>query len=703
MIDAPGSALWQLEAALPHGLSADHGRLDAYLVWDLLTNFQRHAGAPGAAAAPGAGRWLPLVLELAEPAARALEALAQADETGPQLAAQLSRWAGPTGLSSIQTAIVPERLIPLLARGVAQGWLQRFQLGAPCDAPLEAALEPPPGLPDWLPPGPLHTLGVIDDGCCLAHQDFRGAQGQSRLLWLWDQAPGAAPGAHWRRYGVADPGPGFGVAYGMELSNPSVVKLLADPATGRLGEAGERALYAAIERPDWGPPDHSHGARVMHLLAGPSASQRLAAAAESGYATGSDTEARPADSLAEQLPLIFVQLPAQTLADSSGDSMAMHVIDAARYIVGRTRDRAPPKDGWRSTLNISLGGIAGPHDGTSLAEVVLDELAADARVQVVGSAGNAADRQRVHAQRSVSRDEPGDFFIDLPAGQTQDSFIEWWLPDAGPDTEGWQFSVTPPGGLAAPVPAGAGQVLTLRRGDTAPLASLVFARQVAQGLHGTLVLLALAPTTLPVSSAASPAAKRAAYGTGAGAAAGAGAGPRATAPAGVWTVQVRGRSAEPVEVHAWVERDDVLVGARQPQRTRFELDPRQPRDAQYVNDHFTLSTLAQGQRVVAAGASVLSSNAAAPYSSRGPCRGGPQRDPVLHYAPGDRSPSQPGVRVAGFYSGQMSAIGGTSAAAPQVARRLVDTGSPAAADAASMTDPDGHPLTGPPAGAARAR
>ena len=34
----------------------------------------------------------------------------------------------------------------------------------------------------------------------------------------------------------------------------------------------------------------------------------------------------------------------------------------------------------------------------------------------------------------------------------------------------------------------------------------------------------------------------------------------------------------------------------------------------------------------------------------------------------------------------------TSAAAPQVARRLVETGSATAADAGSMTDPDGKPI-----------
>ena len=575
----PGGLRWVAEATLPGGLSAHDGRLDAYLLWDLFNGFQRHAGQAGAEEGDD-GRWLPLVVELAKPPAEALAAMARAEGPASLLAARISRWAGPEGLSAIQTGIVPESMIPALARSVAAGWLQRFQLGAPCARPRPAPAEVPPGLPDWQAPGPLHTLGIIDDGCCLAHQDFRSAQGQSRLLWLWDQTPDAPDGVHWRRHAVQDAGQGFAVSYGMELSNPRIVALLQDPSTGRLGEAGERALYAALGRPAWGPPDHTHGARVMHLLAGPSpppetASKGAAAAPPSAYAPQAS---------AARLPIIFVQLPAQTIADTSGDSLGMHVIDGARYVVGRTRDAASPKAGWMCTVNISLGGIAGPHDGSSLAERALDELAADARVRLVVSAGNAADGQRVHAQRSVSRQAPGDFFIDLPAGQTQDSFIEWWLPDAGAAAEAWQISVTPPGAGAPVALVGAGQVACLRGDDAVPIASVVFARQVAQGLNGTMALLALAPTAPPKPVA--------------------GVALRSPAPAGLWHVQVRCNAEAPAEVHAWIERDDVLVGQRQPQRTRFELDTRQPRDAQYVNDDFTLSTLAQGQNVIAAGATV---------------------------------------------------------------------------------------------------
>lgn len=658
-----GPLQWVTGTALPDELSGSTGRLDAYLVWDLFTDFQRHADLlpPAAATQSTSDRWLTLVAELAAPPAEALDAMAADKSSGmAALAAALSRWAGPHGLSAIQTGIVPGALVPALAQAVSKGWLLRFQLGAPCAQPLAEALAPHPGRPAWLSPGTLHTLGMIDDGCCLAHQDFRTAQGHSRLLWLWDQTPDAAAGPHWARHAGAGDW-GLKPAYGMELANQRIGALLQSPHTGRLGEAGERALYAAIGRPTWGPPDHTHGARVLHLLAGPAPllPEPLPAAASAG-----------AGPSVASLPLIFVQLPAQTIADTSGDSLAMHVIDGARYIVARTREAAEPGGDWRSTINISLGGIAGPHDGSSLAEQALDELAADARVQIVVSAGNAGGDQRIHAQRAVSAAEPGDFFIDLPGGQQQDSFVEFWLPDGGEAADGWTVTVQPPGQVAAAATVAAGQVACLRQ-DGRAIASVVFARQVAQGLHGTMVLLALAPTAAPPVPT--------------------GGTPRATAPPGVWQVQLQSRAAQPAEVHAWVERDDVLVGERQPQRTRFALDARQPRDAQYVNDCFTVSTLAHGQRVVAAGALVQATNAMAAYSSQGPRRGMAGALP-LQFAPGDRSASQRGLLVPGFFSGQTAVIGGTSAAAPQVARRLVETGSAAAPDAASMTDPDGRPL-----------
>lgn len=672
----PVEPLWMREPVLPQGLSAQDQRLDAYLVWDLFTDFSRHAAPLAGPAGPvrqasgKPARWLPLIAELSLPADQSLIQLAQ---DAPDLAELFSRWANPAdgALSAIQTGIVPESLIAALVRAVAQGRLQCFQLGAPCSRPAPDLPVPRPARL-LRPDEPLHILGVIDDGCCLAHQDFRNASHHSRLLWLWDQAPEASAGDPWQRHADPKLGDHFVPRHGMELSRQGIEKLLQ--AHPRMGEAAERSLYAALGRGQaWGPPDHTHGARVLHLLAGPAQADP---AAPAGEPSPVQAKRPPAGQPTTALPVIFVQLPAHTIADTSGDSLGMQVIDGARYIVGRTLDEAGGQPGWRATLNISLGGIAGPHDGSSLAERALDELARDDRVRIVVSAGNAAGGQRIHAERRVSAGYPGDYLVDLPSGQRRDSFVEWWLPEGEAGMDAFQLTVTPPRGPAS-VPVSAGEVVTLRDAQGAVVASLVFARRAAQGRHGGLVLLALAPT----AAAWSP------YGTAA----------RPTAPAGIWQVQLRSSRERAEPVHAWVERDDVLIGERSPQHTRFEPDSRLPPADQYVNDRCTLSSLAHGLNVVRAGATVMSSNALAAYSSQGPSldRQLPARE--IHYAPVDRSPSMPGRAVAGFYSGSLSSMGGTSAAAPLVARRIVETGSASASDSAPQTDADGGALMPGPA------
>lgn len=710
-VAAPDAAGWTLEAALPHGLRPDQpARIDAYLVWDLLTDFARHNADAALAPDPDPAmaqttRWLPVTVQLSAPAEAALAALALlAEPGGADLAARLSRWPAAGPPSTLQTALVPETLIATLVLAVNRGLLQRFQLGAPCAAPPEP---PSVALAAPAPPGPAQgsckTLGLIDDGCCLAHQDFRDAQQHSRLLWLWDQNPGAQVEADgpWQRYagmptdaatqashaaatgGDARSPVRPAVAYGAELSGARISALLqAQPG---LGEEPERALYARLGRPDWGPPDRSHGARVMHLLAG-----RATNASQTQHNNGS---AYPDDGsraylakrgrAADQRPILFVQLPAAVIADTSGDSLAMHVIDGARYIVARSAQHAAntaDPERWQTHLVIALGGIAGPHDGSSLAELALDELAADARVQIVVAAGNAGDDAlHIHALRSVCAGQAGEFFVRVPAHQRRDSFVECWLPASATDPfGGFSLHLSPPGGLpATSAPVRLGQVAALRDAQGAVLASLVFARQVAQGLNGTLVLLAIAPSA--VAPSAYPAGSR-----------------RSPAPAGVWTLRVESTAKAACDIHAWIERDDVLVGVRRPQQTRFEMAPDLPRQAQYLRSDVTLSSLAHGRRVVRAGAMVASSRSISPYSSQGPGLGAAPQQREIVYAPGDSSPTVSGVVTPGFYSGTSASLNGTSAAAPQVARALAEDRMDSPDDHPALTDRDGRPLAQPP-------
>lgn len=600
------SLAWSPPGPADRDLPLDGPRpVDACLVWDRLTRSARH---------PDGDAW-PVIVELPAGSAGASAAVDAWTATLPEAtrAAYRQAFAASLGLapgSVYQTALLPDPCEAVLLAAVEGGALVRFQIGARCRSRPPAS---PPALGARMGRGSAtHVLGVIDDGCCFAHEDFRPPEG-CRVRALWDQSPAATPGHHWRV--PAEGGPGYGV----EMLQAELDRALRDHSIR--GEAGERALYQAIDRPEWGGPSRTHGARVMHLMAG-----RGTAGTQAG---GAGT-----------MPVIFVQLPRQTVADTSGDSLGLHVLDGARYIVARARQLDPDA---RVTINISLGSVAGPHDGSSLAECALSELARDPRVSLVMAAGNTAGADaRVHASQRLRRGTPGRFVVRVPPALRRHTFVEFWVDDD--DADDVTLEVTAPGAVRS-LPVGPGQVTVLRDASDRVLAMLAFVRRPAQGKHGALALLALAPTQ--------PADPQA-------------------APVGFWSVAASASGSRRPVVHAWVERDDEVIGARRPQQVRFE-NPTGADDDHSVDDEMTLSNLSNADRLVVVGGYVHGTHRVAAYSANGPRRGGRDGGPT-HYAPSDRSDWVRGVAVPGFFSGTHSAISGTSAAAPQIARALAEAG-----------------------------
>ncbi len=232
---------------------------------------------------------------------------------------------------------------------------------------------------------------MIDDGCCLAHEAFRRG-GVSRFVGVWDQdAHAPVDREYWHKSAA--------VPYGVELRMGAVNALFAKKPG--IGEIAEGAIYEAIQRREWGMESRRHGAGVLHVL--------------------SEADAR----------MIFVQLPGESVADSSGGSLGVYLIDGLRYIVKQTEDlaRSEQCEDWTTTVNVSLGSIAGPHDGTTIAESALAELAADRKVRIVLAAGNTAGK-KVHGMRSIRRREPGRFHVMVPPDNPRESFVELWFARA---------------------------------------------------------------------------------------------------------------------------------------------------------------------------------------------------------------------------------------------------------------------------------
>lgn len=614
------NAEWRAIAGLADLALAGVGPVDIYMAWDRATAQARHG--------PG-GHW-PVMVEFAGPAAAvALDrwaGLAEVGEQAPGLRQAFEASLARAPESAIHTAMLPTAAEAALLAGVRQGVLRRFQLGARCSYEPPQA---PPRAGSPRPAGPGHAviLGVIDDGCCFAHEAFRGPGG-CRVRALWDQSPAAGPVHGWSLPAAAGGGPPY--RYGVELLGADLDALLA--AHPQRGEAAERRLYDRLGRRDWGRPSRTHGARVLHLLAGPGT-----------MAGGLD---------AGTMPVVFVQLPQQTVGDATGDSLGTHVLDGARYIVEQARALAGQRQDWRVVINISLGSIAGPHDGTSMAEQGLADLAAEHNVTLVMAAGNTAgDAARIHAQQTLRDKAPGRFVVRVPPALQRDSFVELWL-DTGPGVAVTDYAarVVAPGGAASDW-IGVGQATERVAPDAGPQAGLFFPRHVAQGREDTMLLLAVAPTAQAPDRAG-----------------------RTLAPAGFWTVELTCAARRPVTVHGWVERDDTVIGARRPQQARFETPTHDAADTS-VNDDSTLSNLANAPGLRRVGGFVQSTGRVAAYSANGPLRttrpGLPEVEPS-DFAPSDRSDWLPGLRVPGFFSGTHSTISGTSAAAPQVARAIAE-------------------------------
>lgn len=499
--------------------------------------------------------------------------------------------------------------------------VRRFQLDAPrtkgVDSVFALSVQEPIE-ESWL-----RFIGIIDDGFPFAHpnllrfdhsgQVIRGP----RFISIWDQ--GRTPGAPWS---------GSLLPFGAALRR-SAMKHLIGTDRARLDE---RAVYRAA-RYQVHAAAAPHGSGVTQLLAG----------SDPTLPDGSRTDIP--GSMA--WPVIGVQLPEPAIADTAGAWLGFYALHGLRHIV-QTASRVARfcRRPWHVVVNLSYGSLAGPHDGSSMFEQAMDELVDSlpcdrARLDIVLASGNA-QALPIHAEREIASGSTGSFRCSVPPDNPRESYVEIWLPatdSQGKDVDPGSFAITvqAPDASAHGIAVGSAHLMRVTSGGLA-CGGVVFARHVAQGLHGTMVLLMLRPTRI---------------------------GDTDRAPAGVWTVSVHNAHAEAVTVHAWVERNDIVGRRRRPQQARFVADPDDPH---HVNGSFSLSHCAHGDRVTVAGAVRQSDSRVTDYSGTGYAPSGRRPD---FYAPGDLNASLNGVQVPGWHAGQWTRMSGTSIAAPWVARWMM--------------------------------
>lgn len=498
------------------------------------------------------------------------------------------------------------------------------------------------------------VMGIIDDGIAFAHERFRKVGGggaiESRVEFWWLQDGVFVP-----------PPPNMPpIPTGRQLSKAGIDPLLA--ACTHAGAIDEEELYRRAGLTDFQLYGHksaawnlAHGTHVLDLAA--------------GY----DQNHAPDDR-----PIVCVQLPVRTTADTSGATLFPWVHQAIHYIL-HCADRIAADRGVRHlpvVINLSYGYFSGPHDGTSPIEVMIDRIVARSKhrgveLRVVLPAGNSY-LLRTHAEVSFGPgNQNGVACLNwrvLPDGKTP-SYFEVWLPYSAPPIAASRLEVTvtsPTGQNWSVDELGAAQSF----GPAPSYGELRYSFKAGPTQRG-MFRGTVNATKHVVDSDPVP-------------------GAPALAPAGIWMVQLKNTGlAEGEIVDLWVQRDDSLYGfpprGRQsyfdnPCYVRFDNEVRdneQDDPACPVQRASTINAIATGQQPPVLGGFLRKEMRVAKYSSAGPitpAQAAAAPDPYRPDAvlPTDDSLVHYGLLAAGSRSGSVVAMNGTSVAAPQIARAIAN-------------------------------
>jgi len=465
------------------------------------------------------------------------------------------------------------------------------------------------------------VIGLIDAGCPFLNDAFSNANG-TRVASLWDQGarlPVRLP-SHKKKGWPWNTAQHFD--HGRELGPAALDAIAKASRTGQQLE--ETFIYRGLDylidyqderRRVW---YGTHGGHLMDIAAG-----KVDPLAK-------DAETDPA----ANAQLVFVDLPMSTAMDSSGGSLAAHLLDGVRYILSVCKPGSPV------VINISYGAQAGPHDGSTLLEESLDELLEHVpqNLAIVLAVGNAR-QLACHARRTVCFERSALLRVMLPPGDMTDSFVEVWFDP--PETGTLQSRVRSPNQQWSPW-VGAGKQVAVRSEDTnEEVVALLRQDDTVPNGRRSMVLLAVCATAQPRDLAC------------------------ALAEPGVWEIEIQwidapdtaqGRTGVPID--AWIERDD-------PARNSGAVRPHfldQERD----DDRNTLSSIASGAHTFRVGGFNLATRQATPYSALGPA--GFDLPNVL--AACEEDEANPTIAAAATRSSEVVRLNGTSVAAPVLARRL---------------------------------
>lgn len=194
-------------------------------------------------------------------------------------------------------------------------------------------------------------IAVIDSGIDYANEDFRNGDGTTRILALWDQSVNPSDTL----------GPPQGYYQGVEYSRERIDEALAEPT-----EALRRTIVPSTDT-------SGHGTAVAGIAAG-NGRGSVTKGQENGGERGIYAGVAP------QSELLIVKLGAPR---QDGFPRTTEIIQGVDYVVRKSIEYNLPL-----AINISFGNTYGSHDGTSLLERYLDDVANLGRICICVGTGN---------------------------------------------------------------------------------------------------------------------------------------------------------------------------------------------------------------------------------------------------------------------------------------------------------------------------
>ncbi|SPF78243.1 hypothetical protein [Pseudoprimorskyibacter insulae] len=392
------------------------------------------------------------------------------------------------------------------------GLFDLLDMGPPMariQAPAQA--QPTAVAADWQKDQPI--VAAIDDGIGYLNARFTGiapdtGQQQTRIRAIWLQSDDiAAPD----RSGLA--------SCGKVLVASDLDAMLKN------GQADEGAIYSQ---------DNQHmGGTLRHRATELSSTHGTAILDLAGGADPTD-QTNPA----RDWPLLAVQLPPAAVDDTSGMGFEAHLVQGVRWILRNAQSMSATAP---IIINISMGNLAGPKDGSGFAEFQITQEAETWQastgqpVRIVWAFGNSRGSRQVARLSLPEMGATSGIVWRVQPDDLTPSYLEL-RSDAG--ASALALSVTPPGASrAAFIKLKPGQSTSLMQNGQ-PIARTYHIPErklSADVIRPAFLAVALAPTGD--------------IGPGA-----------ALAPAGSWRIALKSHSDKPQTATLEIQRDSTLPG-----------------------------------------------------------------------------------------------------------------------------------------------